>query len=338
MDKVEQLLYRLGAVEVVEEPGRLVTNTICHNEDANEASLKLYYYDNSHLFMCYTECGAMTIFTFLKHYYETRGIDYDWYNDIYKVIIDCSNYDPLNNFSTPKYKSIAEKYKKADEVELETFNNGLINCFIKYYPVEWLNENITPEIMDRFNIRYSISQNKIIIPHYNIYGELVGIRGRALDEYEVENVGKYMPVQIEGRWYSHPLSLNLYGLNMTKENIKKLGYCFLFEGEKSVLQMEGFNQPNCGVAVCGSQFNKYALKLLMRNCNPKEIIICFDKEELPNSDAYFNKLYSIGQKYKNYCNFSFIYDREGLLDMKDSPTDKGEVIFNKLVEKRVRVR
>ena len=75
--------------------------------------------------------------------------------------------------------------------------------------------------MDKFNIRYSTTQNKIIIPHYNADGQLVGIRGRALNEWEVENVGKYMPVQIEGKWYSHPLSLNLYGLNFNKEDIKK---------------------------------------------------------------------------------------------------------------------
>lgn len=338
IEKIKELLYRLGAEDVIEEPGRLVTNTICHNENAEEASQKLYYYDNSHLFMCYTECGVMTIFTFLKHYYETRGIDYDWYNDIYRVIIDCSNFDPLNSFNAPKYKSIVDKYTKAEEIKLETFPNWLINCFIKYYPIEWLNDHITPETMDKFNIRYSISQNKIIIPHYNAENELVGIRGRALDEWEIENIGKYLPVKIAGKWYSHPLSLNLYGLNVTKDNIRKTGYCFLFEGEKSVLQMESFNQPNCGVAVCGSQFNKYALKLLLKTCSPKEIIICFDKEEQPGSYKYFDKLNAIGKKYSEYCNFSFVYDTQNLLDMKDSPTDKGEYIFDKLIEKRVRVR
>ena len=338
IDKVKKLLYRLGAVDVVEESGRLVTNTICHNENADEASLKLYYYENTHLFMCYTECGAMSIFNFLKHYYETRGIDYDWYNDVYKVVVDCSNFDPLNSFVNEKYKSVRDKYIKAEEVVLPTYSNGLIDCFVKTYPVEWLNDGITPKAMDKFNIRYSINQNKIIIPHYNVNGELVGIRGRALNKWEVENVGKYLPIQIEGKWYSHPLSLNLYGLNITKENIKKLGYCFLFEGEKSVLQMESFNQPNCAVAVCGSQFNKHALKKLLTTCRPKEIIICFDKEELPNSYDYFNKLYGIGKKYQNYCNFSFIYDRENLLELKDSPTDKGEEVFNKLVRKRVKVK
>ena len=48
-------------------------------------------------------------------------------------------------------------------------------------------------------------------------------------------------------------------------------------------------------------------------------------------------MYSIGKKYQNYCDFSFIYDRENLLEMKDSPTDKGADIFWKLYNRRVRI-
>jgi len=71
---------------------------------------------------------------------------------------------------------------------------------------------------------------------------------------------------------------------------------------------------------------------------PTEIVLCFDKAELPGEDKYFNKLYSICERYKNYCNFSFVYDRENLLELKDSPSDKGEEVFRKLIEKRVKVK
>jgi hypothetical protein len=76
----------------------------------------------------------------------------------------------------------------------------------------------------------------------------------------------------------------------------------------------------------------------MKFCTPDEIVLCFDNEEKPGEDKYFNKLYEICKKYNQYCNFSFIYDREGLLGLKDSPTDKGEEVFNKLLRKRVRVK
>jgi len=335
-EKIKELLYALGAEEVIEKPGYFITNTICHNEEGG--SLKLYYYFNSHMFMCYTEEGVMNIFTFLKTYYTNRNIDYDWYQDIYKVILDCSNFKPNEGFAPNKYQRVRDMYRAPERVKLPTYPNGLIECFTKFYPKEWLNDGITKKTMDKFNIRYSPPQNKIIIPHYNPDGELVGIRGRALNEWEVENVGKYLPVQIEGKWYSHPLSLNLYGLNWTKENIKRTGVCFLVEAEKSVLQMEGWDFANCSAAVCGSQFNKHALKLLMQTAHPREIVICFDKEEEPGKEDYFNKLYQMGKKYSTYADFSFIYDREDLLELKDSPTDKGPDVFWKLYNRRVKIR
>lgn len=337
--KIIQLMQVLGAEDYIEKPGYVIFPTICHNEDASEASMKLYYYENSHMFVCYTQCSTMNIFTFLKNYYTTRGYDFDWYKDVYQVVLDCSNYNPdLGGFAPKKYQRMRDTYTAPERMELPTYPNGLIDVFTKFYPAEWLNDGITKKSMEKFNIRYSVPQNKIIIPHYNPDGQLVGIRGRALNEWEVENVGKYLPVQIEGKWYSHPLSLNLYGLNWTKDNIKRVGTCFLVEAEKSVLQMEGWDFPNCSAAVCGSQFNKHALKLLMQTAHPREVVICFDKEEAPPQDEYFNKLYNIGKKYQNYADFSFIYDREGLLDMKDSPTDKGPDVFWKLYRKRVKIR
>ena len=337
-DSVIHLMTELGADRYDNREDFVIFPTICHNLESSEASMKLYFYKKNKMFVCYTECGSMSIFKFLRTYYEERQIEYDWYQDIYEVVCNCSSFKQKEGFIKPVYKSLKERYSVArKEVQLPEYSPNVLDCFIKYYPPEWLNDGISRFAMDKFNISYSISQNKIIIPHYDIDGRLVGIRGRALNEWEVENVGKYAPIQVEGIWYKHPLSMNLYGLNKTFMDIRRNGICYLFESEKSVLQMEKFDMPNCGVAVCGSNFNKYQLNILMRECAPKEIIICFDKEEQDNEDKYFNKLYNIGKKYSNYCKFSFIYDRYGFLGMKDSPTDRGEEVFKKLLEKRVRV-
>lgn len=337
IEKIKDLLDQMD-IPYQEKESYLVMPTVCHNEDADEASWKLYYYKNNHIFYCYTNCQSMSIFKFLKNYYETRNQDFDWYEDIYKVILDCSNYKQIDGFAPKKYKSIRNMYSAPEHIKLPTYSNGILDCFMKFYPPEWLNDGISKQTMDKFNIRYSTIQNKIIIPHYNINNELVGIRGRALNEWEVKNIGKYMPVQIEGKWYSHPLSLNLYGLNFTKNNIKKNRICYIFESEKSVMQCDDFQMDNCAAAVCGSQLNKWQVKILIKECHPQEIVVCFDKEEQPPDELYFNKLYKLCSKYKNYANFSFIYDREKLLEMKDSPSDKGEEIFRRLLNKRVRIK
>lgn len=332
--RIIELMNKLGTEPVKETDKYIIFPTICHNVDVNDASSKLYYYKNNHLFYCYTECGPMNVFQFLRHYYETREIEYDWYEDIFSVIENCSIIKNLEQLTITKQEKYTDKFKKRVSPELMIYSTKVLDVFVHKYPIEWINDGITPAAMDKFNILYSISQNKIIIPHFNINGELIGIRGRALNEWEVEMGGKYMPVKIEDKWYAHPLSLNLYGLDKNLQNIQQNGIVYLFESEKSVLQMEGFNMPNCAAAVCGSNFNKFQLNILLKHCHPKEIVICFDKEEKKGEDKYFNKLYRLCQKYSNYCNFSFIYDRENLLDMKDSPSDRGEEVFKKLLDRR----
>ena len=339
INSIVELMKKLGADRYEEKEKFFIFPTICHNINSAEASMKLYLYKDTKLFVCYTEDGNMSIFKFLKTYYETRQIEYDWFEDIYNVVLNCGNFRPKEGFDTIQYQSLKDRYRiKKKQVELEKYPSGILDIFMKNYPVEWLNDGISRRAMDKYNIKYSVSQNKIIIPHYDINNNLIGIRGRALNEWEIENIGKYMPIQIEKKWYTHPLSLNLYGLNHTKENIKKYGICYIGEAEKFCLQSESFSFPNCSCAVCGSQFNKYQLDILMKNCQPKEIVICFDKEEKDKEDKYFFKLYNLCKKYINYCKMSFIYDNDNLLKLKESPTDCGENVFKKLLERRIIVK
>lgn len=335
---VEKILDKLE-IPWIDKGEFLLCKTACHNTNLEEASWKLYYYKNTHIFMCYSECGAQNIFRFIEHYYEARGIAYDWHEDVLEFVRSYDRKQFTEHSITESYRPQRDNFlQKKQRRELPIFQEGILDVFIKNYPAEWEEEGISRKAMDKFNIRFSIGQNKIIIPHYDVNGYLVGIRGRALNEWEIENVGKYLPVQIEGKWYSHPLSLNLYGLNKTIENIKNYGICYIFEAEKSVLLCENFSFPNCGVAVCGSQFNKYQLDILMRYARPREIVLCFDNEEKAGSDIYFQKLWKMCSKYKNYSNFSFIYDRNNLTKKKNSPVDEGQEKFEELLKRRVIVK
>lgn len=336
-EEVIRLMYELGADRHEETDNYIIFPTICHNENATEASMKLYYYKDTHLLYCYTEDGPMSIYKFLENYYKTRNIEYNWGQDILKVVFQCSAATELTTKKTIFKQSLKDKYRKRQSIQLAAYSPNVLESFVKQYPIEWLEDNISAGAMDKYNIRYSISQNKIIIPHYDINNRLVGIRGRALNESEIA-YAKYAPVKIEDIVYKHKLSLNLYGLNHNWENIKELGICYIAESEKAVLQSELFGEKNCTVAICGSSLNIYQIKLLMQHCQPKEIVLCLDKEELPGEDKYFYKLWDMCSKYKLYTNMSFIYDRENLLNLKDSPFDRGRNIFNKLLEKRVKVK
>lgn len=110
------------------------------------------------------------------------------------------------------------------------------------------------------------------------------------------------------------------------------------KSEKSALQymtMFGKDKAIC-VACCGSSFHRYQLDLLL-SCGAKKVLIAFDKEgeTWEKKQRYYNKLYSICNKYKNFCKMGFIFDSSNLLNLKDSPFDKGKEIAMKLIEQGV---
>lgn len=343
-EEIIDIVMSLGADRYKIEEDYIVFPTICHNENSENASMKLYYYFRNKKFHCYTSCGEnFNLYGLINRVWKLQGYERN-FSDILKFVLNKTSYIfTEDTFSINRYKSKKQLFNSRKTIQLPVQSEDILDIFEKIYPVEWLNENISKEAMDIYNIRYSISRNKIIIPHYNLYSQLVGIRGRALNENEVKEFGKYMPVEIEGKWFAHPLSLNLYGLNLSKDYIKKEKKVCVFEGEKSCLiYRDFFPDKNISVAVCGSSFCKTQLDLLMKNCPPEEIIICFDKEydnyNSKEADDYFLKLYNMCKKYNKYTNFSFIFDRKNLLKKKDSPVDRGKEIFLELFKNRVIVR
>lgn len=344
-ENIITLVTSLGADRYENRENYIIFPTICHNENSEDASMKLYYYKNTGLFNCYTDCGeSFNIYTLFEKVYALQNREIK-FSEIVNIIIEKTGIDAsLYHFGERKYKSSIDKYKKKNrQKELEIFDDKVLSVFDKHYPIEWIAEGISKESMDKYNILYSISRNKIIIPHYNIDNQLIGIRGRALNEDEEKKFGKYMPIEIEGKWYSFPLSQNLYGLNISKEAIKRNKKVIIFEGEKSTYKYDKFfpgNNISC--ASCGSSLNKNQLNILIKNFDLEEITIAFDKEyEKYNSEEgkeYFDKLENLCRKYLNYCNFSFIFDKENLLKLKDSPIDRGKNIFLQLYEKRIQIR
>lgn len=320
----------------------LLFPTICHNINSDDASMKLYYYFNTNLFFCYTECNdSFDIYELIKKILDLRDLPSD-FNEVFNIITKNTDkvfYNGKNNDSG-KYESFLNKYEKKNQsIDFNIYDNKLIDFFENYYYSGWLKEGISISSMEKYNIRYSITREQVIIPHYNIHNQLIGIRGRNLNEISALK-GKYMPVKIEKKFYSHPLSYNLYGLNFNKEAIVKTGTVFIFEGEKSVLLCDTwYKDNNIAVATCGNKLNKFQINLLLQ-LGVRNAILCYDRmDKDKNSDSsYFEKLKEICKKYSNYMNFSFIYDRNFLLDYKAAPVDSGQEIFEKLLSERVVVK
>lgn len=339
------LMKKLGATDYQDNGSSISFRTICHNLEESEGGFNLTYYKDSKLFYCFSQCSHTYDIITLTRARISLITDKDYhYSDAFFWVLNNAGKDLIGNElpQVESHVSIAEKYRKGDLlVEFPEYNSNVLDCFIQFPIPEWISDGISFKTMKEYNIRYSISRNAVILPHYDVKSRLIGIRERRLteDKHFLKRYGKYRPVRVENITYKHPTGLNLYGLNKTKNNIKKIGIAIVAESEKAVLQTETFlgKDTNTVVGVCGNNFNRWQLRLLVDYCKPKEIVFAFDKQK-GNPSSQFQRLWELGKKYSSYADFSFMFDYKNLLKDKESPFDRGKETFMELLRSRVVIK
>ena len=185
-----------------------------------------------------------------------------------------------------------------------------------------------------------MANQKIIIPHYDMDGNLVGIRGRSYNIDDLIDGRKYMPAYLEKQCFKHPLGSCLYGLHENLAAIKKHKKIMLVESEKSVMQCYGYYGENCFVAAtCGSSISPVQIDLLLK-LGVEEVILAYDRENDTNPESeqtreYEQKLLKVVLPLTKYMNVYIVMDYEGLLPPKGSPSDMGQETLEKLMKKKI---
>ena len=346
IEQIKDLVFALGG-DPIEKGELLMCRTICHGGESH----KLYYYDNTKLFRCYTECSDIfDIYDLIIKNQQMQGKEMTLYQAIqfvanfFGIAISANNF--TNDNDEPSDWQILNNYAKSQaqekeerKVEFKFYDDKIL----KYLPhpkiVPWLKEGISQEAMDNCGIAFDPVLWGIVIPHYDINGKLVGIRERTLIKEDEAN-GKYKPAILNYQMYNHPLGFNLYNLNNSKNNIRKYKKAIVFEGEKSCLLYQSYFgiDNDISVAVCGSSLTAYQVELL-QSLDVEEIVIAFDKQFQEIGDKEFKgwtkKLKEINKKYGILTRISFMFDKWNLLGYKDSPIDRGPEIFTQLFERRI---
>ena len=140
LEQVFDLVMELGG-EPIPKEGYFVSRTICHNP-AGYGSYKLYYYDNTKLFKCYTDCGEYFDIYELVRKQKTISDGVEWslpkaiafvafhfgfsaqtfeFEDSQGRLADwdvLSNYERLNNLE-----------EKQQIVELKLFDDIILNVY-----------------------------------------------------------------------------------------------------------------------------------------------------------------------------------------------------------------
>ena len=344
---IVQLVSKFGIPEtsIRYYNNQLIMPTGCHNEIIGTAKHKLYYYEDSKKFHCYTCCGSMNPFEFVVQAYRTRGIKYSLSNAaiILERIIQERLRDGFAVVTPPSNvkKEIEEDWHKS----LTEYNPSIMNCFSrnKKYLKVWEKEGISFDAMDKFGIKFDMIRNRMVIPIYDDKGVFVGAKVRNFNQEDIENGRKYMPLIHNNEIYTYDKGKILYGLNFNKKNIKNAKRAIIFESEKSTILYESLYVGNKAVSIGGSNISIYQTELLKQyKVETVDLALDNDYSLLPNENGEYDKYFGLYKMLKEAnkldakgFNVEIVYDWEqSFLENKDAPIDKGREIWNKLYRNR----
>lgn len=170
----------------------------------------------------------------------------------------------------------------------------------------FLKDNISYETQVEFNIGYDDQTNRITIPIFSEIGDLVGVKGRLLKEHLSEDDVKYI--------YLEPCQRSkiIYGLHKTLPYIKRAGRIYVPEAEKGVLQLWEYGDRNVG-STGGKELSSQQIELLTRLS--VDIVLVQDK------DVTKDEIEETANKFVEHVPIYYIYDKDNILDEKESPTD-----------------
>lgn len=348
IEQIYDLLEAWGGEPEYTDNG-LIAQTICHNEPG-EGSRKLYYYTNTQLFHCFTGCIDPTFDIFelcIKVMHNQKKMQWEMYDAMDYI----ASYFGINGIELPDEEDnlsdwmIFKQHKFATyqpmvSIQLPEYDSQILECFLYPRIAHWEQEGILPQVSRRNLIGYYPGKEQITIPHYDINNRLIGIRGRTLAQDEAERFGKYRPLKLNGQLYNHPLSMNLYNLNNSKDNIRRGHSVIVFESEKACLQFQSkYGSDNdISVAVCGSSLSAYQVHLL-RSIGTTEIILALDRQFQEVGDVEFQrlkaKLIHLYKKYGNVIKITAIFDKHKLSPYKASPIDGSKELFEQLLRERI---
>lgn len=342
-EMIKDILLQFNVEPVEEDSTHIVFPTCCHNLDGG--SPKLYYFKDTKLFRCFTECCAsFDIFTLLQKMYSLRGkeinlrqavslcgldtSDVDASEIAYNVKDDIRYMQELNNIYIPDVDNL--DFKEYDPAILKRYSFD----YLGFLP--WIEEGISIESLRKFNIKYDNYNQAIIIPNFDYDGKLIGVRGRFFRPEDIMR-GKYRPIYYNNVLYNHPTGRTFYGIYENKLAIQRKKIAVIFEGEKSVLAYGSIYgvDNNIALATLGQNITKDHIQYLLK-MKVTHVILAYDTDY-----EDYKQLEEVEQKYIQkakilapYFNVSILMDYGFSLPYKSSPIDGGKDIFEAMLKNR----
>lgn len=244
-----------------------------------------------------------------------------------------NSFDPLATLKKLSKNSNTQRRRITNN---KLYDKGVLNKFVNGIHASVIEEGISPDIARRFDVMYDPHLDRVVFPHYdwNEFDKVVGIQGRSTmskDELELTGTPKYLNYIKD--YYK---LLNLYGYNQSCQNINDHKRIILFEAEKSVLKEFTLSRGDgVSVALGGHSISEQQVDFVLRKLPiDGEVIIAFDHDVMTKEQEGEEYILSQAKKFSPFRKTSYIFDSYNILDEKDSPIDKGKVIWDHLLKWR----
>ena len=343
----KQIMQALGIPAYSENKEQIIYFSGDKNKDALKGSPKLYFYKDSQIYFGYTSSRSYDIISLVQTRLSLLKQPCSFL-DACQFILDTTNINP-DSISRVKKEghvydwSNLERFIRVRKYgnQLSEYNRNIIDTLPSLYPQAWIDEGISEETMEKYQIRYYERCNQTVIPCFDDEARLVGVRVRNWDKDRVEQA-KYMPlITLDGQCYKFNTNQVFYGINYNKPMIEQTGEVWLGESEKFVLKLDGwFGPKSCALAMYGHQLGMQRRNQLIK-MGVKRVVYCPDMDFIGQDDAFFEdwckSVRRLCDMFKGYCQVDIVWDDSGeLLGPKENATDRDKETWDKLWESRER--
>ena len=314
------------------------------NVNPLEGSPKLIFYPDSHIFMGYTAGRSYDIISLTQTRLALLKQPCSFL-DACQFIIDTTNINPDSISHIKKEGHVydwsnLERFIRVRKYgnQLSEYNRNIIDTLPPLYPQAWIDEGISEETMDKYQIRYYERCNQTVIPCFDDEARLVGVRVRNWDKDRVEQA-KYMPlVTLDGQCYKFNTNQVFYGINYNKPEIERTGKVIIVESEKAVMKLDTYmGRHNIALGMYGSNLGiQRRNQLLKMGVNTVSYVV--DNDFIGQDDAFFEqwreKIQHFIKLWDGFCRVEIVWDNLGLLGPKENATDRTKEIWEQLWENR----
>ena len=340
----KQIMQALGIPAYSENKEQIIYFSGDKNKDALKGSPKLYFYKDSQIYFGYTSSRSYDIISLVQTRLSLLKQPCSFL-DACQFILDTTNINPdsINRVKKEGHVydwSNLERFIRVRKYgnQLSEYNRNIIDTLPPLYPQAWIDEGISEETMDKYQIRYYERCNQTVIPCFDDEARLVGVRVRNWDKDRVEQA-KYMPlVTLDGQCYKFNTNQVFYGINYNKPEIERTGKVIIVESEKAVMKLDTYmGEHNIALGMYGSNLGiQRRNQLLKMGVNTVSYVV--DNDFIGQDDEFFEqwreKIRHFIKLWDGFCRVEIVWDNLGLLGPKENATDRTKEVWEQLWENR----